>query len=115
MIQKPERCSFVSRNGPSVTIAAPFRLSITVAVLGDASPPAKTQWPSATSPSLNVSMAAISSGVAEFVRSSITETRYCIVRSSPLLGPRGGHSPLLRRPMVRSDTANPRSFKDSSR
>ena len=43
MIQKPARYSFVSTKGPSVTIAAPPRLSITVAVLGELIPPAKTQ------------------------------------------------------------------------
>ena len=42
MIQKPARYSFDSRKGPSVNIASPPRLSMTVAVLGDARPPAKT-------------------------------------------------------------------------
>src|SRR4030095_11023190 len=78
IIQKPARYSFVSRKGPSVNNASPPRLSMTVAELGDASPPAKTQWPSASSRSLNALMAAISDGVAEPVLSSITETRYCI-------------------------------------
>jgi hypothetical protein len=48
---------------------------MTVAVPGDARPPAKTQWPSACSRSLNALTAAISVGVAESVVSSITETR----------------------------------------
>src|SRR3954447_22907924 len=85
MIQKPARYSFDSRKGPSVNIASSPRLSMTVAVLGDARPPAKTQWPSALSCSLNTSIAAISAGVPEPVRrrsssvvSSITEIRYCI-------------------------------------
>src|SRR5262249_4411821 len=78
MIQKPARCSFDSTKGPSVNNASPLRLSMTVAVSGAARPPAKTQWPSASSRSLNSSMAAISLGVAEPVLSSITETRYCI-------------------------------------
>src|SRR6266542_895005 len=78
MIQKPARYSFDSRKGPSVNNASPPRLSMTVAVLGELSPPAKTQWPSASSRSLNALMAAISVGVAEPVLSSITETRYCI-------------------------------------
>src|SRR5262249_24687183 len=43
MIQKPARYSFDSRKGPSVNIVSPLRLSMTVAVLGDARPPAKTQ------------------------------------------------------------------------
>src|SRR4029077_19422581 len=43
MIQKPARYSFDSRKGPSVNIAFSPRLSITVAVLGDPRPPAKTQ------------------------------------------------------------------------
>src|SRR5664280_202288 len=64
MIQKPARYSFDSRKGPSVTIASPPRLSMTVAVLGDPRPPAKTQWPSAMSRSLNALMAVISDGVA---------------------------------------------------
>src|SRR5215212_9193155 len=84
MIQNPAMYSFVSRKGPSVNNASPPRLSMTVAELGDASPPAKTQWPSAWSRSLNALMAAISSGVAEPAVSSITETRYCI--SDHLLG-----------------------------
>src|SRR6266536_1117556 len=43
MIQKPARYSFDSRKGPSVNIASSPRLSMTVAELGDARPPAKTQ------------------------------------------------------------------------
>src|SRR5262249_7872751 len=43
MTQKPARCSFDSRKGPSVKIASSPRLSITVAELGAARPPAKTQ------------------------------------------------------------------------
>src|SRR5271165_3248845 len=78
MTQKPAMYSFDSRNGPSVNIGSAPRLSMTVAELGAARPAAKTQWPSASSRSLNASMAAISSGVAEPVLSSITETRYCI-------------------------------------
>src|SRR5829696_8706131 len=78
MIQKPAMYSFVSRKGPSVNSASPPRLSMTVAVLGELRPPAKTQWPSASSRSLNALMAAISVGVAEPVLSKITETRYCI-------------------------------------
>src|SRR5215204_1281736 len=70
--------SFVSKKGPSVNNASPPRLSMTVAELGAARPPAKTQCPSASSRSLNTLMAAISVGVAEPVLSSITETRYCI-------------------------------------
>ena len=42
MIQKPASSSFVSTKGPSVTIASSPQLSITVALLGDARPPAKT-------------------------------------------------------------------------
>src|SRR4029434_1736488 len=49
MIQKPAMYSFGSRKAPSVNNASPPRLSMTVAVLGDASPPAKTQWLSASS------------------------------------------------------------------
>src|SRR5262249_55316712 len=114
MIQKPARYSFDSRKGPSVNSASPPRLSMTVAVLGDARPPAKTQWPSASSRSLNALMAAISVGVAEPVLSSITETRYCISDhllrfGAPLVG---GRSPLLRTPLPRSDTASQISFKD---
>src|ERR1022692_714428 len=43
MIQKPARYSFDSRKGPSVNIASPPRLSMTVAELGAARPQAKTQ------------------------------------------------------------------------
>ena len=43
MIQKPARYSFDSRKGPSVNIASWPRLSMTVAELGAARPPAKTQ------------------------------------------------------------------------
>src|SRR5262244_1472134 len=43
MIQKPARYSFDSRKGPSVNIASSPRLSMTVAELGAARPPAKTQ------------------------------------------------------------------------
>src|SRR5262249_47451776 len=47
MIQKPARYSFDSMKGPSVTICSEPRLSITVAVSGTPSPPAKTHCPSA--------------------------------------------------------------------
>src|SRR5262249_8858930 len=98
MIQKPARYSFDSRKGPSVNIASSPRLSMTVAELGAARPPAKTQCPSAWSRSLNTSMAACSSGVARPAVSSITETRYCISDhllwyGVPIVG---GLSPLLR-------------------
>src|SRR5919205_2913532 len=76
MTQKPATYSLDSRKGPSVTIASPPRLSMTVAVSGEARPPAKTQWPSARSRSLNTSIAAISSEVARPAWSWITETRY---------------------------------------
>jgi hypothetical protein len=87
---------------------------MTVAVLGDPRPPAKTQWPSALSRSLNALIAAISDGVARPAVSSITETRYCISDhllwfGAPLAG---GRSPLLRTPLPRSDTASRMSFKD---
>src|SRR5580700_11456065 len=64
--------------------------------------------------SLNTSMAAISSGVARPVVSSITETRYCIsdhllCSGTPLAD---GRSPLLRTPPPRSDTAARMSFKN---
>lgn len=65
MIQRPATCSFVSTKGPSLNIASLPRLSMTVAVLVDARPPAKTQWPSALIRSLNASMATISSEVAD--------------------------------------------------
>ena len=61
-----------------MTIASPPRLSMTVAVSGEARPPAKTQWPSAWSRSLNTSIAASSSGAAGPASSWITEIRYCI-------------------------------------
>src|SRR5262249_22580753 len=77
-IQKPARYSFDSTKGPSVNIASSPRLSMTVAELGAARPPAKTQCPSPLSRSLNASMAAISSEVARPAVSSITETKYCI-------------------------------------
>src|SRR6266536_4411616 len=70
-IQKPARYSFVSAKGPSVSIGSSPRLSMTVAVLGAARPPAKTQWRSALSRSLNALMAACSSGVAKPAVSSI--------------------------------------------
>src|SRR4029453_14946399 len=57
MIQKPAMYSFVSRKGPAVNNAPPPRLSLTVAALGDARPPAKTRGPSASSRLLNELMA----------------------------------------------------------
>ena len=57
---------------------------MTVAVLGEARPPAKTQWPSASSRSLNASMAAIVFGGA----------------------PVGVRSLLLRTPLPQSDNAS---------
>src|SRR5262249_40892445 len=77
-IQKPATCSFDSTKGPSVNTACPFLLSIVVAVSGDPRPPAKTQWPSARSPSLNRSIAAISPSVASSELLLITEKRHCI-------------------------------------
>src|SRR5581483_1377199 len=108
MIQKPARYSFDSTNGPSVKIASPFRLSITVAVSGAPRPAAKTQWPSDWSRSLNSSMAAISSPVAVPVCSSITEIRYCMVTVRLLWlwgAPRECPSPLLRTRLPRSDSS----------
>ena len=64
MIQRPLTYFFDSRYGPSVNTASPSRPSMTVAVMGDARRPAKTQWPSACS-SLKALIAAISSAVAE--------------------------------------------------
>src|SRR5262249_38056657 len=69
--QRRGGCSSPGGRGPAVTPAAPFRLWMTVAVSGPPRPPAKTQWPSARSPSLNTSMAAISSGGASSVESAI--------------------------------------------
>src|SRR5580704_7703104 len=43
IIHRPPRCSFDSTKGPSLNIASPARLSITVAAAGAARPPAKTQ------------------------------------------------------------------------
>ena len=57
MIQKPGMCSW-TQMGPSLLIRAPVPPSTTVTVLGDARPPAKTQWPSAWSCSLKTSIAA---------------------------------------------------------
>src|SRR6185437_6797156 len=98
MTQKPTMYSFDSTKGPSVNTAASPRLSMTVAVPGPASPPAKTQWPCAWSPSLNTSMAAISSVVARSDESWMTETRYCILDHLLWSGaPRAGClSPVLR-------------------
>src|SRR5580704_9591001 len=123
IIHRPPRYSFDSTKGPSVNSASPPRLSITVAVPGAARPPAKTQWPSAASRSLNASIAAISSGRAlapdarHLARSavlSITETRYCISDHLLCFGAplAGGRSPLLRTALPRSDTASRTSFKD---
>src|ERR1700685_1308179 len=53
MIHKPPRYSFDSTKGPSVTTAPAPRLSMTVALPGTPRPPPKTQWPSATRPSLS--------------------------------------------------------------
>src|SRR3954451_20296500 len=59
-------------------------------------------------------MAAISSGVARLVESSITETRYCISGHLLRFGPPScGLSPLLRTDVPRSDTASPMSFVSS--
>src|SRR5579872_2362005 len=114
IIQKPIRYSFDSRKGPSVTIASAPRLSMTVAELGAARPPAKTQWPSAWSRSLNTSIAASSSGLARSTVSVITETRYCIpiISYGPGRPSRAARSPLLRTPRPRSDTAPRFFFKD---
>src|ERR1700729_1834863 len=122
-IQRPPRSSFDSTKAPSVNSAPPPRLSITVAVPGAARPPAKTQWPSAASRSLNASIAATSSGrafapdardLARSAVSSITETRYCISDHLLCFGAplAGGRSPLLRTALPRSDTASRTSFKD---
>src|SRR5262245_31432384 len=58
---------------------------MTVAVLGDARPLAKTQWPLALSCSLKTSIAAISSALANSLPSARTEIRYCAIRSSPVV------------------------------
>ncbi len=55
IIQKPARYSFDSRNGPSLNTASSPRLSNHGGRIGDLRPPAKTQWPSAWSQSLNAS------------------------------------------------------------
>src|SRR6266516_912908 len=115
VLNRRSRYSFDSRKGPSVNIASSPRLSMTVAELGAARPPAKTHWPSALSWSLNALMAAISSGVARPAVSSITETRYCISDHLPVVrgAPRGRPLTLLRTPLPRSDTASRMSFKTS--
>src|SRR5262249_21707096 len=88
--QNPARYSLDSRNGPSVNIAVPSRLSTTVALLVVPRPPANTQCPSAWSCSLNASIAAASPEVAVGSGgSAVTATRYCIA-SSPALVRAGG-------------------------
>src|SRR5262249_32523606 len=77
-IQKPARYSFDSTKGPSVNIASPPRLSMTVAASVSARPPAKTQYPSAVRRSVNALMAGCLSVLPGLPLSSITETRYCI-------------------------------------
>src|SRR3984957_13241772 len=91
MIQKPMRYSFDSTYGPSVNTASSPRPSTTVDASGPVKPAAKTQWPSAMSPSLKVSIAAISASVASSPVSVSTEIRYCaigIVSSRRPAGPR---------------------------
>src|SRR6266516_4967282 len=73
---------------------------MTVAVLGDARPPAKTQWPSAWSCSLKASIAAISSAVARSVVSKRTESRYCaigIISCRRVAAPSGRLTPCYER------------------
>src|SRR5262249_17079181 len=100
--QNPARNSFDSTNGPSVKIASPPRLSITVAESGVPRPPANTQCPSATSLLLNTSIAASSSSVARPASSQITETRHCI---PPPLQSSGGTPP--RRPLTHTTNTPP--------
>src|SRR5262249_1093558 len=100
MIQKPAMCSLDSRYGPSVNTASPSLPSTTVAVLGDARPPAKTQWPAAWSCSLKTSIAAISSAVARSVVSARTESRYCaigIISCRRVAAPSGAFHPYYER------------------
>jgi hypothetical protein len=51
-IQQPPICSLVSAKGPSVLRTAPSRTRTTVAVAGGSRPPANTQLPAASNPSL---------------------------------------------------------------
>jgi hypothetical protein len=65
------------------------------------------QWPSVWSCSLKASIAAISSAVAESVVSSSTEIKYFAIRIIScryVAAPMGRFSPLLRTPLLRSDT-----------
>src|SRR5690606_22651024 len=82
------------RNGRSSTrrLQALEPRAASRSALGEARPPAKTQWPLASSSSLKASIAAISSAVAELVVSSSTVIRYCAIgiiscRRWPSLGP----------------------------
>src|SRR5215472_650867 len=89
--------SATSRWGASMSPSLP---STAVAVLGDARPPAKTQWPSAWSCSLKASIAAISSAVARSVVSARTESRYCaigIISSRRVAAPSGAFHPYYER------------------
>src|SRR6185369_6145310 len=107
MIQNPAMCSFDSRYGPSVNTGSPPLASTTVAVLGDARPPANTQWPSVWSRSLKTSIADCSSSVARSFESKSTESRYCaigIISCGRVAAPSGRLSTLLRTPPFRSDT-----------
>src|SRR5512146_2789899 len=85
---------------------------MTVAVLGAPRPPAKTQWPSASSCSLKASIAAISSAVPESVLSSSTESRYSaigFISCRHVAAPSGRLSQLLRTAPPRSDTCSSNS------
>jgi len=75
MIQKPAVHTSVTAYGPSVMTGSPWRASMTVAVAGAAIPAAIIQCPLAWSWSLNASIVAISSPVAELDVSSRTEMR----------------------------------------
>ena len=65
MTQKPAAHSSASMNGPSVETGSSPRPSITVEVVGSASPAAKTQLPPAISFSVKTSIAACSSAVPD--------------------------------------------------
>ncbi len=84
MTQNPPSCSFVSANGPSVTVVLPPSTRTTVALSGGRSPPPKTQAPadcnSALTTSTRANWVCMSSVDGIGSPSTVcTASRYCIV------------------------------------
>ena len=106
MIQKPAMYTFDSRNGPSLNIASPPRLSITVTALGAEAggedPVALGQEPVVERVDGSHLGRGSEAGIFVDYRNKILH-----IGSSPLFGARvGGRSPLPRTDLPQSDTAS---------